>query len=66
MTKSKGVGRAHITHTPKLSTTSPGRWPPYLANPGFQVEQYPPTDADPRRMHQKVAGPGDSGGGGKP
>lgn len=24
-------------------------------NPCFEVEQNPPTDSDPRRMHQKVA-----------
>jgi len=46
--------RSKGSHLPVTSGYRPhGTKPPYLANPGFQVEQHPPTDAHPIRMQQQ-------------
>lgn len=57
MTKlNRGVGRAHITHVPQLSTKSPGRRLSQL-NPNFEVvNQNAPTAAHPVSQHKQFKG----------
>jgi hypothetical protein len=56
MSKSKGVGRAHICYEPKLSTHSPGRRHAQF-DPGFQVmHQNEPTPAHPVSQHKQFKG----------
>lgn len=55
MSKSKGNGRARITHVPKLHCESPGKQPQQF-NPNFEVKhQDEPTPDSPLRQHYKLA-----------
>lgn len=66
MSKSKGNGRARITHVPKLSTHTNGKRPAYM-NPGFQVpHQNEPTSAHPISQHKQFKGHSTSHTAGKP
>lgn len=53
------AGMAHKSgtlHLPRTSGYEPrGKKPPHTANPGFQVKQFPPTEKDAVRQHQKMS-----------